>query len=105
MAPALEIDIALPITPAATVPAAVDADSVSTTSLMPRATMRCLVQFQVFLVVFVELGSVFLEHEDAVDKATLFIGGSALQAAWICSIVVGKAFDKLYPPPEGEVGE
>ena len=58
-----------------------------------------------FLVVFVVLSSVFLEHEDAVDKATLSIGGSALQAAWICSILVGKAFDKLYPPPEGEVSE
>ncbi|MEV8637607.1 hypothetical protein AB0395_38785 [Streptosporangium sp. NPDC051023] len=73
-------------------------DSAGTADLVSRETKRRLFQAYVFTAVFTAITAAILDHEDAMSTATLFVGGSALQVAWYCTLVAGRAFDKLYPP-------
>lgn len=67
---------------------------------LSRETKRRLLQAYVFVAVFSILTVAILNQEDAASKTTLFLGGSALQAAAYCAALVVRAFDKMYPPEE-----
>ncbi|WP_405144013.1 hypothetical protein OG589_40470 [Sphaerisporangium sp. NBC_01403] len=62
------------------------------------AQMRWLVQALVLLAVFTEVGAWTLRHPDAAGIVVLLTASSALTMAQDAANLIGRAFDKLYPP-------
>lgn len=67
---------------------------------LTRQQMRQVLIVYVYLVVFLALIPVALEHPETVGVVTSIVGGSAREAAWRSSHLIGQAFDTLYPPEE-----
>ncbi|MEU7942430.1 hypothetical protein [Microbispora bryophytorum] len=77
-----------------------DVDKADLLGGLTRQQMRQILIVYVYVVVFLALIPVALEHPETVGLVTSLVGGSAREAAWRCSHLVGQAFDKLYPPEE-----
>ncbi len=67
-----------------------------------RKTTRLVLQFQVATVTAVVVGCFVDANSELADDVTLWTGGSVWAVAWGTWKLIGWAFDKLYPPQDGE---
>ncbi|GAA0934994.1 hypothetical protein [Nonomuraea longicatena] len=61
-----------------------------------------MLQFYVAFLTFIVVGGWVDANPDLADEVSVWTGGGVWPAALGAWIAIGKAFDKLYPPPDGE---
>lgn len=67
-----------------------------------RATTRLVLQYYVAFLTFVVVGCWVDAHPELADELSVWTGGGVWPAALGAWFAVGKAFDKLYPPVNGD---
>ncbi|WP_405087757.1 hypothetical protein [Microbispora sp. NBC_01389] len=72
---------------------------VSSTGLTPEQ-MRLVLVWYVYTVVLLTVAGAAIQFQEAAGMVSSIVGGSAHSVARWCSALIGKSFDKLYPPKE-----